>query len=528
MNVVEQYDTNNLYYPMNVENCKSLSGISFGTANDAIYKTKLDYGDGSSVNATTITATKTYPDYFTGKIKIYNNRLKVININLNIGTSGGTADPGYLDSKNIELTPAILDYFPNTERFYFNHYAHNMSNANLKGKVTGEWASKCGNKLKSLQLVNCDYPDSNATFELSLIPSDSVLETLYLGFASINTSNKIVVNGNLANLPHTCKIVNLGGDKTGTTNKVSGIIPSWVEEFSRLGRNNISGNITDLSPNLRYLRVDGDNEISGILPSFPFLTYLVLTGNNNVKGYLNGVNKAITILSITGMNEVSGTIPNFIECTNLTITGNNFLSGEVPVLAKINSFNLGGNNTIGGHLNLPNAGSVTVGGQNTISSLNLPKSTGIIISGQNTVHGDLFTQISSNTANIQILGQNTISRISGIFSSATQVNIIGQNSLTEDVLSKFPNASNIQIGGNNTMVYATKTFPSSMSNIDITGKAALTTAMVDQLFIDLNTYVTTWTGSKRITVKGYSQPPSSASASARANLLNKSVQIITN
>ncbi|SHK28174.1 hypothetical protein [Epilithonimonas mollis] len=203
MNAVEQYEANNVYFPMNLDNCSNLAGLLFSTINTSIYKTKIDWGDGSTTEGTT-NSSKIFSPSFTGKMKIYGNRLKINNIRFSLGISSYTNDFPTGSIKNIELTPIILDFFPNTEYLYFLHYCYGNTDSNVfKGKVTGEWAVKCGSKLKNLELTACDYPNSNSTFNFDLIPIDSVLEVLKLGDNYTSGSSTVIVSGNISNLPST-------------------------------------------------------------------------------------------------------------------------------------------------------------------------------------------------------------------------------------------------------------------------------------------------------------------------------------
>lgn len=536
MNIVEQYDANNTYYSLEVVATKAVQGMRFETVDNAIYKTKVDFGDGVTKNGTGVvgssssvgTSTKNYSEAYTGKIRISNNPKKVKKIVLDFGIDGSSADPDFLNVKNVVLAPDILDHFNEAEYFYFSHYCYGSVNTALQGKVTGEWSGICGNNLKSLELVNCDYPLSDPTFNMNLMPKDSVLEVLKLGSGYSVASSYVSVSGDLENIPSTCKVVYLGGDRPGTSNNVAGIIPNWVEEFSRIGRNTIYGNVSDFSPNLRYINVQGSNTLSGNLSNMPFLKYINISGNNTVGGNLNNIlNVEQCILS--GQNIVSGSIPNFPNCNYLSVSGNNSLSGSVPSIASLTlMFAIHGNNTIEGALNLPNISLVSISGQNKIASLNLPKVTSVIISGQNIISGDLSAQINQSATNIQITGQNLLSSVSNVFPDATTFIVTGKNLLTGNILDKCPKATSIQIGGENTITYTTRTFPSTMSVLEITGKAALTQQMVDRLLSDLNRDVSIWNGSKKITIKGNSEPPSSDSLSARNSLVLKGVTISTN
>lgn len=531
MNFTGFYEENNVYYAINCIDSNNLVGIYFGSVDDNIYKTKLDCGDGTSVNATLNASfyNKNYSSLFTGKIKIYNNSKKVINVNLNIGTStynAITAPTGSI--KNYEVSPTILDYFSNAESFFCTHYCFGSNDTNLwKGKITGEWAVKCGNKLKSLEIPNADYPNSNPTFDLGLIPTDSVLENLKLGSSATTNNGYITVTGSLNNLPSTCKIAYLGSDKSGTSNSVSGIIPDWIEEFQRIGRNTIPGNIGNLSNNLRYLRVEGSNTMTGLLVNFPYLTYLYLSGQNTISGNLSNLTVA-TYIQVAGMNQISSNIPNMPEVLTLIISGNNTLTGIVGNLPKCTSFSISGNNTLTGILNLPEALSISVSGQNSINEVTAPKCTSLGLTGQNTISGDLFTKVNSNATLIQVAGNNTINQVSGIFTKVNNLNLSGNNTVGGDLLSKIPAAVTITIAGNNTVdSYTSRSFPPTMTLLILTGNNTLTTAMVDQLLIDLS--ASNWGGTTpRVTIRGNSQPPSSASASARTMLSNKGVTLSLN
>lgn len=533
MNIIEQYDANNVYYPINCVDSNNLVNVTFVSFDDNIYKTKIDCGDGTSVNASSSASmyNKNYLTLFNGKIKIYNNPLKIKQVNINLGISNYTVDNPTGVIKNYEINPNILDYFLNCERLFFNHYCYGSNNTSIwKGKVTGEWAVKCGNKLKSLDLRNCDYPNSDPTFNLDLIPSDSVLEYLNLGNGFIVNNGLVTISGSLNNLPSSCKVALLATDKTGTNNTITGVLPNQIEEFERRGRNTITGNLNDVTSELRHLRIEGLNTLSGSL-NFPQLTYLYVTGNNTITGNISNLNPNITYLLIVGNNTISGNIPgNYQNLGSLNISGSNTLTGIFPVLNGLLNCTITGMNTLTGMLNLPNVTAINIGGNNTISNLNLPEINSLTLGGQNTVSGDLTGKINPNIKSLTVSGNNTISSISGSFNSLLSFYVSGNNALTGNILSKIPNAQSITLSGQNTVnAYSTKSYPSTMNNIDLTGQAALTSAMVDQIFIDLDRDTITWNGVKRITIKGNSQPPSSASLAARSNLItNKGVTIITN
>lgn len=56
----------------------------------------------------------------------------------------------------------------------------------------------------------------------------------------------------------------------------------------------------------------------------------------------------------------------------------------------------------------------------------------------------------------------------------------------------------------------------------------LTSDMVDNLLIDLDSSTTSWTGSKQIDLAGNNAPRTSASDAAVTSLQNKGVTVITN
>ncbi|MDQ1095816.1 MULTISPECIES: hypothetical protein [Chryseobacterium] len=401
MNIVEQYDANNSYYALDVLDTKGIHGLRFESEDNNIYITKVDFGDGVTRNGTGIigsgsyvgTSSKTYSDYFTGKIKIYNNPQKIKKIVIDFGLDGHSSDPDYLTVKNVVLTPEILDYFPNADYFYFNHYSYGSIHSSLKGKVTGEWATKCRDKLKVLAFASSDYPTSDPTFDFDLIPTNSILENLTLpGYATTFRAN-FIVKGNISNIPNTLKIINLGGDNpANTTNSVSGVIPNWVTYFSRLGRNTITANVEGLNDNLQYLTVLGNNGLSGNLKSFPLCTTFNVQGNNTISGTLKPMPLCTSFSVMSSNCNISGLLNNDINLPNaetINVTGISMLSGVIKTSSKITTLNIAGNNQIEGLELLSNCTSFTLQGNNTISGnpfQYLPKARTIVIQGNNKVN----------------------------------------------------------------------------------------------------------------------------------------------
>ncbi|WP_312769268.1 hypothetical protein [Epilithonimonas sp.] len=498
MNIVEQYEAHNSYYAIDCIDSTHFgngnNGPYFLSFDDAIYKTKFSFTDGVSINGTKGSyVVRNFNPLFNGKIKIFNNPKKIKEISINIGLSNYNEQTQTGTVRNLAIDSNILDYFTECESFYLVHYCYGSNNTDIyKGKITGEWATKCGDKLKKLDLHQVDYPLTTASFNLNLLPSNSVLEYLRTGQLATNTGNSYLnVSGDLSYIPTSCKIINLGGDRPNTTNNITGAIPVWVEEFSRLGRNTIGQNLSTLNPYIRHLSLQGSNVLSGSIP--PIWT------------------NSLNYLKILGKNTISGTIPDLSLCSTIHIEGNNTLSGNIPVLQACKELTIRGNNNMSGSIDIDTY---------------LPSIDTLIIGGNNTIAGVIKTTDKKFT--VAITGNNTISAI-GFLPNCTSFTISGKNTLTGNIFSLIPSATTINITGNNTLNgYSSQSFKANMSYVNIAGRAVLTQSMVDQLLTDLA--ATSWlsNGTKVISIKGSCAAPSSAGLAKIEVLREKGVVVAVN
>jgi len=482
MNPIQQFnEANNCFYlDFTGGTFNESIGVTF--SDNSVYKAKSNGVSNAVKNATTI-----FPATIDGRItnsasgysRIFCNKSQVTGISIDLGISGAG---GAIDYRNINLDASFMKQFPKLKKFYFKHYAYSRNEPYLNGKVTGDWAENLPTDLEILNLEAIDYPNSNATFDINNISAGSKLkEVVFANFTSTVLNSYLTVNGDLSKIPASCNKLMLGGDRTSAgTNNVTGAIPAWVEEFSRIGRNNINQNLSTLNPYIRHLSLEGSNVLSGSIPS---------TWYNSLK-----------YLRVLGNNIISGTIPSMSLCTNIYVAGKNELSGSIPSLPICTSFFVQGNNSLSGEIK---------------NDENLPLVIDIDISGLNEVSGTI--ESSSKLETVTISGNNTISGL-GLLPKCVRFSVSGKNFITGNPFQYLPMAKSISITGLNKINnYVSKNFPADMSLINISGRAALTQSMVDQLLSDLAN--TTWVGTKRITIKGLCEAPSQLGLSMIQKLL---------
>ena len=208
------------------------------------------------------------------------------------------------------------------------------------------------------------------------------------------------------------------------------------------------------------MNVAGAN-IGGVLSMPSGMTYLQVTGANTFSGALT-LPPAMTYFSCTGANTLSGSLSMPATLTSFRCEGSHTLSGSPTFHAGLVTFQVYGNNTLSGSLSLPST------------------MTFFACSGVNTLSGTLTTPPAMTY--FWCTGSNTVS---GYTSSA-----------------KASNQQTFYLVGQNT----------------------LTSAMVDQILIDLATAGGTWS-SGNITIQGNAQDRTSASDAAITTLLGKGVTI---
>jgi hypothetical protein len=218
------------------------------------------------------------------------------------------------------------------------------------------------------------------------------------------------------------------------------------------------GGDLSLFTNLNYLQVTGTNTLSGSVTNLTRLTYLYVSSNTTLSGSITGLTK-LTYLRVGGTNTLTGSIAALTALTYVDLsTGSTTISGSIAALTLLGTLNVAGTNTLTGSFN-------------ALASLTYVK-----VSGSNTISGDLKL-ISTN------LTYFSLNLCAVILYTA---------------------------GGS----FANIPTSSSIIRINPSAGYGLTTAMVDQLIIDINT--TRVAGRAiNVTLQGSNQTKSAASTAAR-------------
>lgn len=323
--------------------------------------------------------------------------------------------------------------------------------------------SQIPDNIEVMEFLNTDFPQNGRYMNINNFRQTSNLKTINNFYYQVRDTP---VYGNLANLPPNLTVFKVGNN--GNLNGgITGTIPTRLTQIAVFGTNSISGTIPS---GMTYLGVSGSNTLMGTLPYS--LTSLNIQGNNTVSGDLPP--NLTGTLNVTGSNTVSGNISNLV--TYVTLQGNNTVSGNIPT----------------------NCTNAYIGGNNTISGTIPAKTTVCQVSGNNTLTGNIPP-------------------------NATFCVVQGNNTLTGNIPNKL---TDLVVTGNNTLTYSSIIFPSTMSRIYITA-SALTSAMVDQMLIDLAN-VTTWINQKQVYIKGNSGARTSMSNIVVATLQSKGVTVTTN
>jgi hypothetical protein len=382
------------------------------------------------------------------------------------------------------------------------------------------------NKFDGLTILDLSTNDILITGNLSELPS--TLETLtYSASTAISeiaslprsltsiVSNYSPMTGDIKDLPPNIVVAQING-----TNSISGNVidfPTSLGDISIAGGNTISGNIKDIPLATYSFQIYGSNTISGdiaLLSSRTNLTYLKVEGNNSISGNLSGLSSLnLQYLTIKGNNTITGLISSlpYGATKEVIITGNNTISGSINSLpAKLNLINITGSNTI--------SGDITAGLPTNLNEFYISGTGAGVITGN-------LSGLSAfvNLGKFSVFAGNTIS---GNLSSLPSIGIntfevTGSNTISGNIASTYVSIRKFVLTGNNTAVYTgTKTWFSNMEYVNIQKTGGYITAQLDQLFIDLAN--ANWTGLKYITVKGV---VSGTSAASRSDLTTKGVTI---
>lgn len=476
MNPLQKFNELNQLFSLDFTEGTRQSSIGVEFTDNFVYKAKTNFVNGSVGNATNESTglnsvtSSIYDTLQYGYTRVFCNKSKVRGISIDAGISYyGSDSPTMV--RNINLDASFLKQFPSLKKFYFRHYGYSRDFPSLTGKVTGDWSAGFSPDMEYFDMPTVDYPNTTASFNLNNIPGNSKLLYLALGgYAPSAINSNMTVSGDLSHIPTFCTKVILGADRAGTTNTVSGVIPSWVNYFVRTGRNTIAGDLSNISNDLQYITLTGLNVLEGNLKDFPLCTNFNVQGNNKIGGNIKSMPLCETF-TVIGNNKISGTIPALPSIKTINILGNNELTSIIPTMLKLTSITIGGNsNTISGTSNQPVC---------------------------------------------------TTFQISG-----TSHNISG------DFLQNLPAVTVVYISSKNAPVtYTKKKWAASMIRVAIQASNTLTTAMVDQLLIDLaeTTWSTTGTNNT-ITISGTSGARSNNPTINKAvqDLVDKHVTVVTN
>ncbi len=462
--------------------------------------------------------------YFTGKLQI----------DLGDGSTFIEADGPYYN-----LTHTYSAYGDYTVRIY---YSDTVSEIRMQvGANHYVTYTTTGNMPDGLNLFSTG-PRTKWIATTSDFPS--TVKYLYLTQGITGSS----FTGDIANLPIILEV--LETQYTWTT--ITGDIANISRNLTRLHLNcynTIYGDIADLPVNLDYLQLGGKNIVSGDLSNWPAMSlkHFNLTGQNTVTGdvyYLSTLPIAygsgyIGHFILAGNNTCYGDISNLPDCNVLQVLGQNTVTGDISAFSSVNMPDLRyiiiqGSNTLYGNINTITKEllSLNITGNNTVTGdiADLPniRLTYCTITGNNTLFGDVANLPAISNMTLIITGANTISGNIQDIPAIGRCTIAWDNTIAGDVAGI--QCQDIWLNDCRVNDYTGKVWPSAWKVISIPSAIGygLTTSEVDQLLIDLANYVTTWSGSKRIDLRGGHAARSTASDAAVATLQSRGVTVNTN
>jgi hypothetical protein len=280
----------------------------------------------------------------------------------------------------------------------------------------------------------------------------------------------------------------------------------------------VSFDLSDIPANVTFLSVPAaSNTISGDIADAPAgITYFYLRGSNTISGDIADAPAGITYFNLQGSNTVSGDIADApAGITSFTLLGSNTVSGDIAdAPAGITSFTLLGSNTLSGDIADAPAGI-----------------TSFYLRGSNTLSGDIADAPAGITSFI-LLGSNTLSGdIADVPASITSFNLQGSNTLSGDIADVPASITSFNLQGSNTVSDYSGVFPfnsafQSFKIIPVSG--GLSSSEVDQLLIDFDSSISSWSGDKSVVLTGTNAARTSASDAAVASLQGKGVTVTTN
>ena len=404
-------------------------------------------------------------------------------------------------------------------------------------------------KLKSLVNLTFDDPVANVIYDTEKLPSSMVV---YYN-SGVNASYGSIGTTGTSYLPATLQNFTGSGTAEVHTGSISSL-PSGLGQFLTGELCNFTGSIDNLPPTLYRLTLRDDNSvITGNIENLPLtMTTFGVEGKNSIPGQIISGDLGTTLNNRQGLSSFVCYGLNTITCnfttfdpqgaTGMTIdlrSPNSTVSGNISQIpSRMRSlffssvFNLSGNisslpQTLE-NLRFYGVNSSIITGD--ISSLSTKPLTNFLIIGMtnHTITGDIgslsntiksFTvQYGSIYGDISSLSSKTelevIQITSGTGAIVGNVSLIGNSirtlhltgtgvNLIGDIGQIPQQVSYIALNKGNFNYITRKTnWASNMQRIAIASNAGagnfLTTAMVDNLLIDLAQYATTWSGDKLI------------------------------
>jgi hypothetical protein len=366
--------------------------------------------------------------------------------------------------------------------------------------------------------------------------SISPLPTALQVFVSGDNSSQNFT-GSINSLPVLLNSFSIGETNSTITGSIENL-PLGMASFYIYGSpttqtiNGDLGTCLAIRPNLRSFTVRGGNTISCNFATFPTLAVgattvsIQLRGNSTVSGNINQMTNRIRTLQLISSFNLSGdiaNIPSSIESFYISGVNASIITGDIYSLNSkpLTTFLINGmsNHTVTGDLiNIPS----------TLSNLNVSAGSiygnvSSLASKTNLTNIQLVGTTGAITGDISLVGSNIIS----IWISGTNVNLSGN-------LSNLPTQiSTLNIDKCSFTYPTTKVWPSVMGRVIIKSNSGsgLTTAEVDQLLIDLDTYGLSWPNSvsnREINLVTNNAARSATSNAAVASLIAKGVTVSTN
>jgi len=521
-------------------NVPNLTGASAMSMNIRfIGSLSIDWGDGTSQYQYSPSTSGEY--IFRHAYTAINNN--TINIKGNVNTiSRLTTGVG----GSIQVQPAFTMIQSETSKLKsLGHF--------LNDDITGNWIFDT-TKLPSLMTyyynsgINQSY-GSVGQGGFSYLPSGL---TEFSGFTTVGHT------GSISPLPSTLKIF-----RSSTTSNFTGSIdslPSPLTLFNQTDTNSsITGNITNLPLGLTSFILYGSlttqtitGDLGTCLNARPLLYDIRVRGGNtitcNFATFSPPIGATPVNIELRGNAIISGNLNQITSnIKGITLVTNNFsLAGDIANLpSTMTSFYVFGTNSqiITGDINSLNGKALTTFVINSMSNITVTGDLANIsnnLTNLNISYGSVYGNISSlaskpNLLYIQLAGTTGVitGNVNSVGSAIKSLYITGAHVNLSSDISSLPNQISTLVLSTGSFSYTTsKVWPSVMGRVQIVANTGggLSTADVDRLLIDLDTYGTSWpnaVSSRYIILSSPHAPRSSASDTAVASLIAKGVTVTT-